>query len=340
MNTDLSTAMSNILNSVVSPDDLDQLVEKACRELCAVDRYDRVSIALFDEEQRAFVERIACETDAGGAIECTTGKRHVAYTEENLLGQAVIHSLPYAHVTCEDPPSSEVVVPLSSRDNLIGALSILSNDKDRFATDDLEKLTDYGRVLSVAIENRILSSTGQDYRSKDTLTGLFSQRYLRARISHEIDRVDRFGGVFSLAILEVDGFTEFRKDYGHYTASEALKQVSRLLADNLREVDVASRYGEKEFAILLPHAGIEHAARAAKRIQSLVSEMKFESTNGKEKASLSVSIGVAVYPDDSPFKDGLLEAADMALVYAKRGGSNGLGTYAQVAREQGILSSE
>ncbi len=339
MAVNLAGALSKMLNSVVSSDNLDALLEKAARELCAIEGYDRVSIALFDLEQNAFIERIVCESASGDVPDCRVGGEHVPYSEENLLGQAVIHSLPYAYVTNEDPPSSEVVIPLSSRDNLVGAVSVVSNRKDHFEQADLDKLTDYGRVLSVAIENRILSSCGQDFRNKDTLTGLFSQRYLQARISHEIERVDRFGGVFSLGIVEVDNYTDFRKKHGHHLAGEALKEISRQLSENLREVDVAARYGEKEFAVVLPHADQEHALRAARRIQELVEEISFTSEEGKE-AKLSVSLGIAVYPDDSPFKDGLLEAADMALAKGRERGSNQIFTYQELAREQGILSNE
>jgi diguanylate cyclase (GGDEF)-like protein len=339
MGADLSRALSSILNTVVSPDDLDSLLNKACRGLAAIEGYDRVSIALYDVEQKAFIERVACQSGPGTACECSTGHKHIPYSEENLLGQAIIHSLPYGYVTNDDPPSSEVVVPLASRDNLIGALWIVSSRLDHFEESDLEKLIDYGRALSVAVENRILSSSGQDFKSRDTLTGLFSQRYLQARISHEIDRVDRFGGIFSLAIIEVDGFEEFRKKHGHHLASDALKDISTLLVKNLREVDVAARYGEKEFAIVLPHAGLERALQAASRIQELVSSLSFIAEDGKE-AKLTASVGIAVYPNDSPFKDGLLEAADMALAKAREHGSNQIYTYAQLDREEGILSTD
>lgn len=340
MSASLGSALSEILNSVVSPDDdLDSLLEKACRELSAIDGYDRVSIALYDDEQKAFIERASCQS--GGKSRCnheSVGKQ-ILYSEENLLGQAIIHSLPYGYVTNQDPPSSEVVIPLTSRANLIGALWIISDKNDHFEKTDLEKLTDYGRILSVAIENRLLSISGDDFNAKDTLTGLFSQRYLQMRLSHEIDRIDRFGGTFGLAVVEIDGFVEFRKKHGHQLATEALKQISKQLAENLREVDVAARYGEKEFAVVLPHADIEQAQKAAKRIQELVNGLTFEGDDD-DKLKLTASVGMAVYPNDSPFKDGLLESADMALARAKKHGKNSICTYAELAKEEGILSTE
>jgi diguanylate cyclase (GGDEF)-like protein len=339
MSASLSTAFSDILNSVVSPDDLDSLLEKACKGLYAIEGYDRVNVALFDTEQKVFIERAACYSGAEAGGTYNTGDKHIPYSEENLLGQAIIHSLPYGYVTNEDPPSSEVVVPLTSRDNLIGALWIISQKNDHFEALDLKKLTDYGRVLSVAIENRILSSSGQDFRSKDTLTGLFSQRYLQARLAHEIERVDRFGGVFGLAVVELDEFVEFRKKHGHHLASEALKVISKHLTENLREVDVAARYGEKEFAVVLPHADQEQVQKAGKRIQELVQNLSFGTSNSKE-LKLTASVGMAVYPNDSPFKDGLLESADMALAKAKKCGNNSICTYAELAKDEEVLSAE
>jgi diguanylate cyclase (GGDEF)-like protein len=338
MSTDLTSALSSILNSVVSPDDLDSLLDKACSKLCSVNGFDRVGVALYDPEQNAFVERVVCQCAAGGVHASSTEKRHIPRSEENLLGQAVIHSLPYAYATSETPPRSEVVIPLLSRENLIGTLSVESNEK-KFDEGDLERLADYGRILSVAIENRLLSSGGHDIRNRDALTGLYSQRYLQARITHEIDRVDRFGGVFSLAIVELDDFNQFRKDFGYSAASQALKDISKKLSENLRDVDVAARYGEKEFAMLLPHADLGHALLAVKRIQKLVREAPLPSSDSREVRP-TMSIGIAVYPMDSPFKDGLLEAADMALARAREMGSGQICTYAELAEEQGILSGE
>jgi diguanylate cyclase (GGDEF)-like protein len=145
--------------------------------------------------------------------------------------------------------------------------------------------------------------------------------------------------VFSLAIVELDNFGQFRKDFGYSAASQALKDISRELSDNLRDVDVAARYGEKEFAILLPHADLGHAVLAVKRIQRLVGNIALSSPEGGE-SRLSVSGGIAVYPTDSPFKDGLLEAADMSLARAKKTGDGHICTYAELAEEQGILSME
>ncbi len=338
MSADLRDALSNILNSVVSPDDLDSLLDKACKALCAINGFDRVGVALYDPEQNAFIERVVCHTALDGVHTSTAEKRHILHSEKNLLGQAVLHSLPYAYASSETPPRSEVVVPLLSRDNLIGALSVESGESSLEDT-DLEKLADYGRVLSVAIENRLLSSGGHDIKNRDALTGLYSQRYLQARITHEIDRVDRFGGVFSLAIVELDNFNQVRKDFGYSVASQALKDISRKLSENLRDVDVAARYGEKEFAILLPHADLGHALLAVKRIQKLVGEVLLCSPEGRESRP-SVSGGIAVYPTDSPFKDGLLEAADMALAKAKEAGNGRVYTYTELAEEQGILSTD
>lgn len=339
MGEDLSGALSKILNSVVSPDDVESLVEKACRTLCSIDGFDRVSVSLFDQEQNGFVERGCCEAKPEASVSYFSRRRVIAHCEESLLGQAVIHSLPYAYGTQGSPPLSEVVVPLCSRENLIGALCVTSDRKEQFKETELEKLVDFGRILSVAIENRILSSSHREVHAQDGLTGLYTQRYLQSRLREEIDRVDRFGGRFSLAIMEVDSFAQFRKKHGYDAANAALVEISRQIVENLREVDVAARYGEKEFAVALPNAGREEAEVTARRIQEIVRNISFPGGNGQEER-LSVSVGIAVYPNDNPFTDGLLEAADMALARAKERGNNQICTYAQLAREQGILTTD
>ncbi len=339
MRMSIDKALSRVLNWVVSSDNLDSLINKACRELTAVEGFERVSIALFDSEHNYFIEREVCESRDGKTSCDISEKRHIPYSEENLLGQAIIHSLPYAHVESDDPPMSEVVVPLSSRDNLIGVLSITSGRKGFFKEDALEKLTDYGRVLSVAIENRILSSSGHDFCDQDTLTGLYTQRYFQSRIAQEINRVDRFGSRFSLAILEIDNFAAFRKEHGHQVTSATLKEISRRMTEDLRDVDVAARYGEKEFAVLLPEADQERALHVAVRLQEIVRKTTLPGSEN-QSAQLTASVGMAVYPNDSSFRDGLLEAADMALARAKQGGKDQFYTYGDLAKEQGILNKD
>lgn len=336
---DFNSALSKILNAVVSPDDLESLIEKACWTLCSIEGLDRVSVAIFDKEQNAFVERGCCESGSGNSASYSRQRRHIPHSEESLLGQAVIHSLPYAYETQDDSPLSEVVVPLVSRDNLIGALCVTSGRKGRFEESELERVTNFGRVLSVAIENRMLSLSTQEICTQDGLTGLYTQRYLQSRVREEIDRIDQFGGRFSLAIMEIDDFAAFQKEHGYDAANAALVEISRRIVENLREVDVAARYGEKEFAVALPNAGRKEAEIAIRRIQELVRDISFPGGNGRE-AKLTVSGGIAVYPNDNPFPEGLLEAADMALARARQHGSNQLCTYAQLAEEQGILTTD
>ncbi len=122
-------------------------------------------------------------------------------------------------------------------------------------------------------------------------------------------------------MLEVDHFKQFNDTFGHPAGDEVLRQLARVLADTRRANDVVARYGGEEFAVILVDTAKFTAAKVAERVRDRVSGHDF-SEAAPRAGKLSVSIGVATFPDDGADAEALVRAADTALYAAKRAGRN------------------
>ncbi|HMK93122.1 MAG TPA: HD domain-containing phosphohydrolase, partial [Thermoleophilia bacterium] len=151
----------------------------------------------------------------------------------------------------------------------------------------------------------------------DGLTGLYNHRYLHERLSEEIERAREQNKPLSLLFCDVDEFKAFNDLHGHSAGDSALRGVARAIDNGIRRVDLAARYGGEEFAVILLETDADGALEVAERIRKDVAAGRF--VIGKE-ATLTVSIGVASFPDDAGMKEELLDKADWAMYVAKRRG--------------------
>ena len=152
----------------------------------------------------------------------------------------------------------------------------------------------------------------------DELTGLHNRRYFMMRLQEEIERGVRYNTPFSLIYLDLDDFKSVNDQHGHPIGDQVLREFSLLLQKELRSVDVVSRYGGEEFAVLLPECDVLPALLAAGRLRELVEAHEFTSS----QLSLTVSIGVAAFPKHGNSAELLLDNLDKALLQAKEQGKN------------------
>ena len=161
----------------------------------------------------------------------------------------------------------------------------------------------------------------EDKLNHDDLTGSYNQRYLDIVLDAEIKRASRFESEFGLLFLDLDNFKSVNDIYGHMSGSSILKQVSKVFSSLLREVDSVIRYGGDEFVIVLLGADCESAMHVAERIRFTINNTPFRAENG-ELIKLSVSIGIASYPQHGHDKKTLLTSADSTMYESKRSGKN------------------
>jgi diguanylate cyclase (GGDEF)-like protein len=165
----------------------------------------------------------------------------------------------------------------------------------------------------------------------DALTGLFNRRYFQYRLQQEIERARRQGDAVALMLLDLDHFKSVNDRYGHAAGDHALCATADMLRRELRRVDVCTRWGGEEFAVILPGTGEPGAAVVAERVLRTVrASLRFSASpvvrdpaQGPESFRLTASLGFAVYPSAGvDGADELVAAADAALYQAKHQGRN------------------
>ena len=160
----------------------------------------------------------------------------------------------------------------------------------------------------------------------DGLTELYNHRYFQDTLRKQIDIARRYNQAFSLIIVDIDFFKKFNDTYGHQAGDAVLRQVAQTLKKNSRTTDYVCRYGGEEMSIILPNTGAEEALNNANRICKAVAEKPFHLTP-VDTANVTISLGVATFPDNAQTPQDLIEWADKGLYYAKEHGRNQVGRY-------------
>jgi diguanylate cyclase (GGDEF)-like protein/PAS domain S-box-containing protein len=178
-------------------------------------------------------------------------------------------------------------------------------------------------VLAVArdITERNRAEQAEELARRDGLTGLYNHRTFYSMLKDEIVRAQRFKRPVSLLMLDIDHFKRVNDTHGHRAGDAILKGLSDLLMKQARAVDRACRYGGEEFTVILPEADTAVAINVAERMRAEVERQSFYIDGGKTVA-ITISIGVATYPQQVDSLEALVKAADDALYAAKQGGRN------------------
>lgn len=156
----------------------------------------------------------------------------------------------------------------------------------------------------------------------DGLTGIHNRRYFDEVLQREVLKCKHQSTGLVLLMIDIDDFKLYNDRNGHLKGDEALVQMGRVFRAACRGYDIVTRYGGEEFAILFPGATTGHAMELASRIMSGVREAHFEGAHVLPSGALTVSIGVACFPEHASDATGLVQAADQALYAAKREGKN------------------
>lgn len=152
----------------------------------------------------------------------------------------------------------------------------------------------------------------------DALTGLFNYGYIVEALDRELHRVDRYGGMVTLIMIDVDHFKSFNDRYGHQAGNEALKALGAVLKREKRASDIVARFGGEEFVMLIPNDE-ESGLETAERIRQAIARIQVP-VGKNQAASMTVSVGVANYPHSASSKEELLSRADELLYASKRNG--------------------
>lgn len=182
----------------------------------------------------------------------------------------------------------------------------------------------FNRLLAVLPQSRPRVG-GKEH--VDPLTGLGSHRHFHERLAEEIRRAERYDHEVSVLMIDLDDFRHTNEAHGHATGDAVLRQCAEVIMGAVRATDLACRYGGDEFAVLLPETGMAGAVQVAGKLRSEVEQRELRLPGlSRQKldvlARLTVSIGVATFPQHSVRKNGLVMAADVAMYMAKYSGKN------------------
>lgn len=156
----------------------------------------------------------------------------------------------------------------------------------------------------------------------DPLTGIFNLRQFWLSLDHELKRARRYRRNCSLAMIDIDWFKHYNDCHGHLRGDEVLREAAAVFRGCIRTSDIAARYGGEEFVVIMPETNRELALLAGEKLRRAVEEHPFPLRETQPGGALTVSIGIATFPDDAEEGRELVEAADRALYRAKEGGRN------------------
>jgi two-component system cell cycle response regulator len=221
-----------------------------------------------------------------------------------------------------DPIQSLLFIPLRNKNDLVGMVVFFDTEKmNAFGEREKRVASFLCEQANGALENALLYSQAKILTITDDLTSVFNYRYLNNILDRELVRAQRLNSSMSVLFLDLDSFKKVNDHHGHLLGSKILVELAGLLKSAVRKVDAVARYGGDEYIIVLTDTNSKGAMIVAERIRQMVEEYVFlekEAYNIK----LTVSIGVASYPEHGVSKIELLHLADEAMYKGKYGRKN------------------
>lgn len=324
-------ALHQIALSLSTTLDGQRLMEIILEQLGRLWGYDYGAILLVDETAGDLV------LAAAHGYEVTLGTRLTP--DEGICGAVLRTGLPVCvgdvtqdprYIGGVDGARSELAIPLIWEGTILGVLNVESKEPNAYTAADVALLTTVAEQAASYLANARLHQQTRQLAITDHHTGLFNYRHYLDQVSSLVNQAQLTGNRFSLLMLDLDHFKRVNDTYGHPTGNVVLEQSAKLIRLSCRQMDLVFRYGGEEFAVILPDTDCEVASRVAERIRERISTYAFLTKQGRPMdLPLSVSIGVACYPQDGLTQVDLILAADRALYAAKRAGRNRVMLYGQ-----------
>ena len=189
--------------------------------------------------------------------------------------------------------------------------------------------------LALAISNLKLRESLRQQSIRDPLTGLFNRRYMEESLDREVARAARGEQPLGIVMLDIDHFKRFNDQFGHSAGDAVLRELGGLLRSQVREADIACRYGGEEFALILPDAGVEVSEQRAEQVHEKMKGLEVQHA-GHLLGMVTASFGVAVFPAHGRTGDAVIQMADAAMYRAKRAGRDRVLVAKSIEAETGI----
>jgi diguanylate cyclase (GGDEF)-like protein len=347
----VAAELGSVLRTADSYRSTNAELARATQELAALNRFTRRVSASFDVRgiAQALLDAVVRSTDSDYCTVCLSaedeGGGHVALfhgyplaIEASLVsggwrcwrgpgrravraGQVVVVNdarLEGGEPCLVDGVRSSLYVPVMLDSQVAGVIGLESERVAAYGQTEVDFVAAMAESTAVAIRNARLYARLEQLAVKDGLTGLFDHSYFYQSLQAEIERCERHGHVLSLIMLDVDDFKRYNDRYGHQEGDAVLGWLGEVLLANLRKSDLAARYGGEEFVVVMPETPRQDAFLVAEKLRAEIEETQPSSWPDR----VTVSVGVAGYPEEGATAADLLRTADTRMYLAKRAGKN------------------
>lgn len=216
---------------------------------------------------------------------------------------------------------SVISIPLRSAAATIGALHVAHSTPGRLDHGHVRQLQVLASQAAAAIARAEAFEETRRASITDRLTGCYNARFVADRLGEEVDRARRYGRPLVLMMIDSDSLKLVNDRFGHVSGDRHLVELAGAIRDSIRSTDVVARYGGDEFLVLQPETGQEEALATAERIRAGFHSRRFSADDG-QRIEVSVSIGVAGFPESAGSADELFRQADLAMYAVKHRGKN------------------
>ena len=188
--------------------------------------------------------------------------------------------------------------------------------------DVTQEKQDQEKIRQTIAELEVLNHKLAALSTTDEMTGLANFRHFKSQLQAEHARAQRYAGTYSLVFFDVDHFKHYNDHNGHPAGDELLRALAKIFKGSCRDTDLPARYGGEEFVALCPEVGWKNAMVLAERVREAVATKNLPFGEYQPLGIMSVSVGVASYPEDGKTSEDILKAADEALYSSKKNGRN------------------
>jgi diguanylate cyclase (GGDEF)-like protein/putative nucleotidyltransferase with HDIG domain len=311
--------LNELGREVTSVLDPQELLARACRRIRNAFGFDLARIEMLDVGR----EELVVEAESGYGTELMGRRIHIgeglagvaADSGEPVLANSVVKEPRY--IALHPGIRSALSLPLKYREELLGVLSLESRRSYAFSQQDVLTLRTLADQLAIALHNARDYQVALEQAITDGLTGLKTHRHFMEALDREWRRSTRSGHMFSLIMIDLDGFKQVNDRYGHLEGDKVLTAVANLLSDSVRQSNEVARYGGDEFAIMLPETRTEDAEILAERLRANLEADRFLAAHG-----VTASFGISTFPVHGPTQEEILRVADSGMYLAKHQDGN------------------
>lgn len=248
--------------------------------------------------------------------ECWALKRGSVHHTATTLDLNCAH---YAQTLSDE--AERLCIPLVSQGEVIGLLYVTGPPSSHPVFPDRNLLTSIVEQIALAVSNVVLRETLRLQSIVDPLTGMFNRRYMDEALKRELMRAERKKSPLALIVLDLDHFKKINDTYGHEAGDYVLTSVARQVIANIRDSDLACRFGGEEIVLIMPECDQATAIQRAEKIRASIMSLDLRYV-GNATEPITASFGVAQFPENGRDANSLIQAADQAMYRAKEAGRN------------------